>query len=137
MSSIFITAAKIYGLAYGLAHSVDSYTVTKLALRLKRFNCEFLVRPSIGLSEFADTILTNSNYIATNLENFDAMQIQRFLDKIAPLYPHLEVLNRKNELDGKILLLLYPYSISFQLDGNILILIIHVVSLFKMQLIAL
>ena len=109
-----------------MAHSVDSYSDTKLALQLKRFNCEFLVRPSIGLSEFAGTILTNTDYTSRNLEDLDVTQIQRFLQKIQP---HLEVLNKKNELDGKILIIMYPYCIPFQVDDNILILIICVVSL--------
>ena len=98
---------------YGLAHSIDTYSDNKLALRLKRFNCEFLVRPLVGLSEFADTVLKNADYISTNLHDFDISQIQRFLNKLEPLYPHLEILNRKNELDGKILIYLYPYTIPF------------------------
>ena len=96
---------------YGLAHSIDTYSDNKLAVRLKRFNREFLVRPSVGLSEFADRVLKNADYISTNLHDFDISQIQRFLNKIQPLYPHLEILNRKNELDGKTLIFLYPFLI--------------------------
>ena len=96
---------------YGLAHSIDTYSDNKLAVRLKRFNREFLVRPSVGLSEFADRVLKNVDYISTNLHDFDISQIQRFLNKIQPLYPHLEILNRKNELDGKTLIFLYPFLI--------------------------
>lgn len=98
---------------------MDSFIDTKLARRLKRFNSEFLVRPSIGFSEFADTILANTNYITTNLGDFDVMQIKRFIDKIKPLYPHLEVLTRKTELDGNILMVLYLCSIPFQNATNI------------------
>ena len=96
---------------YGLAHSIDTYSDNKLAVRLKRFNREFLVRPSVGLSEFADRVLKNADYISTHLHDFDISQIQRFLNKIQPLYPHLEILNRKNELDGKTLIFLYPFLI--------------------------
>lgn len=86
---------------YGMAHTMDSFSDTKLAARLKRFNCEFLVRPTIALSEFCDTVLQNINYISANIDNFDITQIQRFINKVEPLYPHLEILNRKTEVDGK------------------------------------
>ena len=52
---------------YGLANNLDSFTNTKLAPHLKRFNCEFLVRLTIALTEFANTILKNANYITRNL----------------------------------------------------------------------
>ena len=85
-----------------MAHNIDTFSDTKLAARLKRFNCEFLVRPTIALSEFADTVLKNAEYISSNLDDFDIIQIKRFMDKIEPLYPHLEILNRKTEVDGNI-----------------------------------
>ena len=91
---------------YGMAHAMDSFSDTKLTARLKRFNCEFFVRPTIALSEFCDTILQNMNYISTNIDNFDITQIQWFINKLEPLYPHLEILNRKTEVDGNILILL-------------------------------
>ena len=89
---------------------MDSFSDTKLAGHLKRFNCEFLVRLSIALSEFCDTVLQNMNYISTNIDNFDITQIQRFLNKVEPLFPHLEILNRKTEVDGKILIFLQLHS---------------------------
>ena len=69
---------------YGLAH-----TDSTIAKRLKAFNCEFLVRPNIGISEFSKTILENAKYIRENLEIFDVEAIQRFLvktDGIVDLY---------------------------------------------------
>ena len=98
----------------GMTHNMDTFTDTKLTARLKRLNCEFLVRPTVVLSDFADTILQNINYITTNLENFDITQIRRFIDKIGPPYPYLEIINRKTECDHDILILLQLYRISFQ-----------------------
>ena len=99
-------------------------------------NCEFLVRPLVGLSEFADTVLKNADYISANVNDFDISQIQRFLNKLEPLYPHLQILNRKDEVDGKILIDLSLYTIAFELHANILILIV-VKCLCKMSLIVL
>ena len=97
-----------------MTHNMDTFTDTKLTAHLKRLNCEFLVRPTVVLSDFADTTLQNINYITTNLENFDITQIRRFIDKIGPPYPYLEIINRKTECDHDILILLQLYRISFQ-----------------------
>ena len=53
------------------------------------------------MSEFADTILKNAEYINSNLQDFDLTQVQRFMEKLEPLYPQLHILNRKSEVDGK------------------------------------
>ena len=97
-----------------MAHNIDTFSDTKLAARLKRFNCEFLVRPAIALSEFADTVLKNVEYITSNLDEFDITQIKRFIDKIELLYPQLEILNRKTEVDGNIFSQLQLFTTPFQ-----------------------
>ena len=93
-----------------MAHNIDTFSDTKLAARLKRFNCEFLVRPTIALPEFADTVLKNAKYITSNLDDFDITQIKRFIDKIELLYPPLEILNRKIEYFFTIAAIYYPFS---------------------------
>ena len=56
------------------------------------------------------TVLQNMNYISTNIDDFDITQIQRFINKVETLYPQLEILNRKTEVDGKILIFLLLHS---------------------------
>ena len=55
---------------YGLVHPEDSFQDTTIANRLKFFNCEFLLRPNVGISEFSETVLENAKYIKENIENF-------------------------------------------------------------------
>ena len=68
---------------YGLTHGEDSFKDTTLANRLKTFNCEFLLRPNVGISEFSETVLENAKYIKENLQIFDKGAIERFLSKPA------------------------------------------------------
>ena len=63
-----------------MAHAMDTFSDMKLAAHL--FNCEFLIRPTIALSGFADTVLQNTNYITINIDNFDITRIKRFINKI-------------------------------------------------------
>ena len=72
-----------------------------MAAWLKTFNCEFLVKPIIAMSEFGDTILKNAESINSNLQDFDITQVQRFMEKLEPLYPDLHILNRKSEIEDK------------------------------------
>ena len=106
-----------------MAHSVDSYSDTKLALQLKRFNCKFLVRPSIDRVVWICRHNFNKHRLyIKKFRGFWRYTNSKISPENTPLYPHLEVLNKKNELDGKILIIMYPYCIPFQVDDNILIL---------------
>ena len=90
---------------YGLAHSGDSFKDTTLVNRLKSFNCEFFLRPHIGLSEFSETVLENSKYIRENLDIFDVEEaIKRFLNKADGILESLQVTNQKDKsASGKII----------------------------------
>ena len=90
---------------YGLAHSGDSFKDTTLVNRLKSFNCEFFLRPHIGLSEFSETVLENSKYIRENLDIFDVEEaIKRFLNKADRILESLQVINQKDKsASGKII----------------------------------
>ena len=48
---------------------------------MKAFNCELLLRPIVGISEFSETVLENAKYIKENLQIFDVGAIERFLSK--------------------------------------------------------
>ena len=65
---------------YGLAHGEGSFKDTTLVNRLKSFNYEFFLRPHVGLSEFSETIIENTQYIKENLDISDVEAIQRFLE---------------------------------------------------------
>ena len=89
---------------YGLAHSDDSFKDTTLVNRLKPFNCEFLLRPHIGHSEFSETVVENSKYVRENLDIFDVEAIKRFLDKADGILESLHVINQKDKsATGKII----------------------------------
>ena len=42
--------------AYGLAHDAQLFETSTLSGRLNNFDCEFYIRPQIGISEFAETL---------------------------------------------------------------------------------
>ena len=90
--------------SYGLAHSGDSFKDTTLVNRLKSFNCEFFLRPHIGLSEFSETVLENSKHVRENLDIFDVGVIKRFLNKADGILESLQVINQKDKsASGKII----------------------------------
>ena len=82
---------------YGLAHNSNSFGYSKLAARLKRLNCEFLVRLTIAPSKSADTVLKDADYINGNLQHFNMTHVPKFLQKLEPLYPHLKLLKRRRQ----------------------------------------
>ena len=88
---------KDYVRPYGLTHAEDSFQDTTVANRLKSFNCEFLLRPNVGISEFSETVLENAKYIKENMEIFDAEAIQKFLRKTDGIMEHLQTVNRKDK----------------------------------------
>ena len=52
---------------YGLAHTEKSFVDSTLAKRLETINCEFMLRPHIGVSEFMKTVTENCKYITENI----------------------------------------------------------------------
>ena len=55
----------------GLAHNVTVFDPTIFSRRLNNINCELYVRPQIAISEFAETIPANLQYVEENLEILD------------------------------------------------------------------
>ena len=70
---------------------------TPLANRLKSFNCGFLLRPHVEISEFSETIMENAKYIKENLDIFDVEAIQRFLGKTDNILESLQRVNQKDK----------------------------------------
>ena len=81
----------------GPAHSEESFKDTTLVKRLKSFNCEFVMRPRVGLSEFSKTVMENAKYVRENLEIFNIEVIQRFLNKADNIVQSLLLVNQKDK----------------------------------------
>ena len=80
---------------YGLADSSPSEST--VFRRLAPLNCEWLLRPRVAASEFADTLEQNLKYLAendTSIINNDA-----FIDVQSKLLPFLSSLNKLNTLN--------------------------------------
>ena len=88
---------KDYIKPYGLAYGEDSFKDTTLVNRLKSFNCKFFLRPHVGLSEFSETIIEKARHIKENLDIFDVVAIQRFLDKTDGILQSLQTVNQKGK----------------------------------------
>ena len=53
-----------------------------MAWRINTINCEYVVRPQVAISEFADTVLANAQYLEENMEVLRKDSLQAFLAKI-------------------------------------------------------
>ena len=53
-----------------------------MAWRINTINCEYVVRPQVAISEFADTVLANAQYLEENMEVLGKDSLQAFLAKI-------------------------------------------------------
>ena len=82
---------------YGLAHTEKSFVDSTLAKRLETINCEFMLRPHIGVSEFMKTVTENCKYITGNLEIFDVEAIKKFLHKVESIMESLQIVNQKEK----------------------------------------
>ena len=87
---------------YGLAHDDNSFDSATLSRRLNNFNCEFYLRPQVAISEFAETIIKNVQYIEENANILDPKSIQGFVKKAKKIEKYLAVLDTKqSEETGK------------------------------------
>ena len=82
---------------YGAAQNDQSFTDDQLAARINSINCEFITRPRIGVSEFADTMLANSKYLDENKDLLDSQGLEKFLKKLNKYKDSLEIINSKSE----------------------------------------
>ena len=80
---------------YGLAHDQFSFHATTLSRRLNNVNCEFFLRPQVGISEFAETVPINLKYVEDNIEILDRESIQAFVKKTRKIEPYLNILDSK------------------------------------------
>ena len=81
----------------GAAQNDQSFTDDQLAARINSINCEFITRPRIGVSEFADTMLANSKYLDENKDLLDSQALEKFLKKLNKYKDSLEIINSKSE----------------------------------------
>ena len=82
---------------YGLAHTDDSFYDATLAKRLKTINCEFMLRPHIGIPEFSERITENWKYVSDNIGIFGVEVINTFLQKVESILGSLQVVSQKGK----------------------------------------
>ena len=85
---------------YGLAHDVPAYEDSTPMRRLNSYNCEFLVRAQVAMSEFAETLLQSIEYLEDNAEVLDMTSLQAFLKKTEKIESYLQILDSKKEETG-------------------------------------
>ena len=85
---------------YGSAHDAWPFTDQQITARLSQMNCEFLTRPNIAISEFADTLLANTQYLEENILVLDGRSMAKFFHKMENYKDALRVLNSKNDTEG-------------------------------------
>ena len=82
---------------YGLAHDESSFDAATLSRRLNNTNCEFFRRLQIAMSEFAETVPLNLNYIEEHLEILEKESINAFIKKTKKIEPCLYILDSKQK----------------------------------------
>ena len=98
---------------YGAGHTSQSFTDEQIADRLGAINCQLITRPSVGVSEFADTVFANSKYSEENNDLLDSERLEKFLKKIDRYRLSLEVINSKSETGGKYYMFKYIHICIF------------------------
>lgn len=68
--------------------------------RINAINCEFITRPWIGASEFADTMLANSKYLEETKDLLDSESLAKFIKKLNRYKDSLEIINSKSDTAG-------------------------------------
>ena len=79
--------------------------------RLNNINCEFYLRPQIVISEFAETVLANLQYVEENLEVLDKESISAFIRKTKKIEPYLKTLDSTKSDETGICITLYLHII--------------------------
>ena len=77
-----------------------------ISRRLNTINCEFYLRPQIGILEFGETIPVNLNYIKENLDILDQKSISGLIRETRKIEPYLK---QKHETGMCISLTVYSY----------------------------
>ena len=82
---------------HNLVHDALVYEDSTLIRRLNRYNCKFFIRPQFAMSEFAETLLQNMEYLENNAEILDITSLNVFLKKTKKFQPYLWILDSKKE----------------------------------------
>ena len=80
-SRISTTLERDFIRPYGFAHDQRSFDPSTLSRRLNNYNCEFYLRPQVGMSEFAETVMHNLQCIEENTDILDPKSIAAFVKK--------------------------------------------------------
>ena len=93
--SLFNHFRKDFIRPYGLAHNENTFDPATLSRRLNNINIEFYLRPQIAISEFAEIIPANLQYVEENINILDKESISAFIRKTRKIEPYLEILDSK------------------------------------------
>ena len=63
-------------------------------------NCEFFLRPHIAISEFAETIIENVDYLKRNASILDMTSLNAFITKTKRIDKYLRILDSIKEETG-------------------------------------
>ena len=69
-------------ISYGLAHHEKSFSDGSFHWKISTINCEYVVRPQVASSEFAETVIRNSDHLEENLKILEKAFLEAFLKKI-------------------------------------------------------
>ena len=128
---------KVFMRPYGLAHDETSYDHATLGRRLNNVTCEFYLqaRNSNVCCQFAETILTNVQYLEQNIEIVDQRWLAAFISKTKKIEKYLNILDTKqtNEKGTYIYIQRYTHIyLSIYLSVSLYISILYLS--FKLQL---
>ena len=86
---------------YGIAHNEQSFSDEKMKARIiGAINCEFITQPWIGVSEFADTMLSNAKFLEESKHLLDSEILAKFLKKVDWYKDSFETINSESETAG-------------------------------------
>ena len=82
---------------YGIAHNDQSFSDEKMQARIEAINCEFIIRPWIGVSKFAETMLANEKFLEESKDLLDSQNLTKFLKKLNRYEESPEVFSSKSD----------------------------------------
>ena len=95
---------------YGLAHNENTFDPATLSRRLNNINCEFYLRPQIAISEFAETIPANLQYVEENINILDKESISALIRKTRKIEPYLKIFDSKKRDENGMCITHYLYT---------------------------
>ena len=95
---------------YGLAHNENTFDPATLSRRSNNINCEFYLRPQIAISEFAETIPANLQYVEENINILDKESISALIRKTRKIEPYLKILDSKKRDENGMCITHYLYT---------------------------